>query len=71
MDVGVGNGKASVESYNFKLDANLQESGALYYKLVLQRKDLYSLIKTMCPKFGGRVIVLINCCRCRIIKFKI
>ena len=39
MDVGVGNGKASVECYNFKLDANLQESGALYYKLVLQRKD--------------------------------
>lgn len=39
MDVGVGNGKASVECYNFKLDANLQESGALYYKLILQRKD--------------------------------
>ena len=39
MDVGVGNGKASVDSFHFKFDANLQDSGALYYKLVLQRKD--------------------------------
>lgn len=57
--MGVGNGKASVEYFNFKLDANLQYSGALYYSLVLQRKDCRASSKPCAQNFE-EVIVLIK-----------